>query len=45
MDAAYARLREHKVGQISTNPQTLPQWNPNAGGIKAYYFRDQTITA
>jgi MIP family channel proteins len=40
MDAAYARLREHKVGQISTNPQTLPQWNPNAGGIKAYYFRD-----
>jgi len=40
MDAAYARLREHKVGQISTNPQTLPRWNPNAGGIKAYYFRD-----
>jgi MIP family channel proteins len=40
MDAAYTRLREHKVGQISTNPQTLPQWNPNAGGIKAYYFRD-----
>ncbi len=40
MDAAYARLREHKVGQISTNPQTLPPWNPNAGGIKAYYFRD-----
>ena len=40
MDAAYARLREHKVGQISTNPQTLPQWNSNAGGIKAYYFRD-----
>lgn len=40
MDAAYARLREHKVGQISTNPQTLPQWNPDAGGIEAYYFRD-----
>ena len=40
MDAAYARIREYKVGQISTNPQTLPQWNPNAGGIKAYYFRD-----
>ena len=24
----------------STGPQTLPDWNPNAGGIKAFYFKD-----
>jgi catechol 2,3-dioxygenase-like lactoylglutathione lyase family enzyme len=40
MDAAYARLREHRVEHASTAPQRLPDWNPNAGGIKAFYFRD-----
>lgn len=40
MDAAYSRLREHKVRHASTGPQTLPSWNPNAGGIRAFYFRD-----
>jgi catechol 2,3-dioxygenase-like lactoylglutathione lyase family enzyme len=40
MDAAYARLREHKVQHASSGPQTLPDWNPNAGGIKAFYFKD-----
>ena len=40
MDKAYARLREHKVEHASTGPQTLPAWNRNAGGIKAFYFRD-----
>jgi catechol 2,3-dioxygenase-like lactoylglutathione lyase family enzyme len=40
MDAAYARLREHRVAHASTAPQRLPDWNPNAGGIKAFYFRD-----
>jgi catechol 2,3-dioxygenase-like lactoylglutathione lyase family enzyme len=40
MDAAYARLREHEVQHASTGPQTLPDWNPNAGGIKAFYFKD-----
>ena len=40
MDRAYARLRELKVEQASTGPQRLPDWNPNAGGIEAYYFRD-----
>jgi catechol 2,3-dioxygenase-like lactoylglutathione lyase family enzyme len=40
MDAAYARLREHNVQHASTGPQTLPDWNPNAGGIKAFYFKD-----
>jgi catechol 2,3-dioxygenase-like lactoylglutathione lyase family enzyme len=40
MDAAYQRLREHGVVHASTGPQRLPDWNPNAGGISAYYFRD-----
>jgi catechol 2,3-dioxygenase-like lactoylglutathione lyase family enzyme len=40
MDAAYRRLREFKVEHASTAPQTLPDWNPNAGGISAFYFRD-----
>jgi catechol 2,3-dioxygenase-like lactoylglutathione lyase family enzyme len=40
MDAAYKRLRAHKVQHASTGPQRLPDWNPNAGGIQAFYFRD-----
>ena len=40
MDAAYARLREHGVAHASTGPQRLPDWNPGAGGIQAFYFRD-----
>lgn len=40
MDKAYARLMEHKVAHVSTAPQTLPEWNMDAGGIKAFYFRD-----
>lgn len=40
MDAAYRRLREHHVQHASSGPQLLPQWNPNAGGIEAFYFRD-----
>jgi catechol 2,3-dioxygenase-like lactoylglutathione lyase family enzyme len=40
MDKAYARLLEHKVTHVSTAPQTLPEWNQDAGGIKAFYFRD-----
>lgn len=40
MDAAYAKLREHKVEHASSGPQTLPNWNPNAGGIRAFYFKD-----
>jgi catechol 2,3-dioxygenase-like lactoylglutathione lyase family enzyme len=40
IDRGYARLREHKVEQASTGPQRLPDWNANAGGIEAYYFRD-----
>lgn len=40
MDKAYARLLAHKVAHVSTAPQTLPEWNQDAGGIKAFYFRD-----
>lgn len=40
MDTAYARLRQNGVEHASTSPQRLPDWNPNAGGIKAFYFRD-----
>lgn len=40
MGKAYSRLREHKVEHASSGPQRLPDWNPNAGGIEAFYFRD-----
>jgi catechol 2,3-dioxygenase-like lactoylglutathione lyase family enzyme len=40
MGAASARLEARKVQQISTAPQTLPEWNESAAGIKAFYFRD-----
>jgi len=40
MDRAYQRLRQHKVRHASTGPQRLPDWNPNAGGIEAFYFKD-----
>lgn len=40
MEAAYARLRAAGVAHASTGPQRLPDWNPGAGGIKAFYFRD-----
>jgi len=40
MAAAYTRLRQFNVEHASTGPQTLPDWNPNAAGISAFYFRD-----
>jgi catechol 2,3-dioxygenase-like lactoylglutathione lyase family enzyme len=40
MDSAYATLRAHRVQHASSGPQRLPDWNPNAGGIKAFYFKD-----
>jgi catechol 2,3-dioxygenase-like lactoylglutathione lyase family enzyme len=40
MEKAYAWLRQHKVEHVSTGPQRLPDWNKNAGGIKAFYFKD-----
>jgi catechol 2,3-dioxygenase-like lactoylglutathione lyase family enzyme len=40
MDRAYVRLRAHNVRHASTGPQRLPDWNKNAGGIQAFYFKD-----
>ena len=40
MDEAYRQLRKHKVEHASSGPQRLPDWNKEAGGIKAFYFRD-----
>jgi catechol 2,3-dioxygenase-like lactoylglutathione lyase family enzyme len=40
MARAYARLKAHRVEAVSDGPQRLPDWNPKAGGIEAYYFRD-----
>jgi len=40
MDAAYTHLRAHRIEHASTGPQTLPVWNANAAGIRAFYFRD-----
>jgi catechol 2,3-dioxygenase-like lactoylglutathione lyase family enzyme len=40
MARAYARLRAHRVRHASSGPQRLPDWNPNAGGIEAFYFKD-----
>ena len=41
MDRAYQVLRQNKVEHASSGPQRLPDWNKNAGGIKAFYFKDQ----
>jgi catechol 2,3-dioxygenase-like lactoylglutathione lyase family enzyme len=40
MDKAYQRLRSFKVEFASSGPQLLPDWNKNAGGISAFYFKD-----
>src|SRR6266542_3496224 len=40
MDKAYTWLRQNKVEHASTGPQLLPEWNKNAAGIKAFYFKD-----
>jgi catechol 2,3-dioxygenase-like lactoylglutathione lyase family enzyme len=40
MEKAYARLCAHNVDHASPAPQRLPDWNPDAGGVEAFYFRD-----
>jgi catechol 2,3-dioxygenase-like lactoylglutathione lyase family enzyme len=40
MDRAYSWLRQHRVEHASPAPQRLPDWNVNAGGIRAFYFKD-----
>lgn len=40
MDKAYRVLRQNRVEHVSPYPQTLPAWNRDAAGIKAFYFKD-----
>jgi catechol 2,3-dioxygenase-like lactoylglutathione lyase family enzyme len=41
IDRAYAIVLRSGASPISIGgPQELPAWNPNAGGIRAVYFRD-----
>jgi len=40
MDKAYTWLHQNKVEYASSGPQRLPNWNRNASGIKAFYFKD-----
>ena len=40
IDSAYRQLRQHKVEHVSSSPQTLPAYLPNAAGVKAFYFHD-----
>lgn len=40
MDKAYAWLRKNNIRHASSGPQRLPDWNKNAGGIQAFYFKD-----
>jgi catechol 2,3-dioxygenase-like lactoylglutathione lyase family enzyme len=40
MEQAYAWLQRHRVEHVSPAPQRLPDWNPGAAGIRAFYFKD-----
>jgi catechol 2,3-dioxygenase-like lactoylglutathione lyase family enzyme/glycerol uptake facilitator-like aquaporin len=40
LDQAYLWLRRHGVEHVSPEPQRLPDWNPTAAGIRAFYFKD-----
>jgi catechol 2,3-dioxygenase-like lactoylglutathione lyase family enzyme len=40
MDKAYQQLRKYNIEHVSTAPQTIPQSNIAAAGVKAFYFHD-----
>jgi catechol 2,3-dioxygenase-like lactoylglutathione lyase family enzyme len=40
MPKAHAHILAHGARPLSVAPQRLPDWNPAAGGIKAFYFQD-----
>jgi len=40
MDRAYLVVSNHHVEAASVAPQRLPEWNRNAAGIRAFYFKD-----
>lgn len=39
MDKAYRTLQS-QIRPVSTEPQTLPEWNEDMAGIRAFYFQD-----
>jgi catechol 2,3-dioxygenase-like lactoylglutathione lyase family enzyme len=39
MDRAYKWIIDHGARPISESPQTIPEWNSAAAGIRAFYFR------
>lgn len=39
MEQAHAKLLKHGIQAISHSPQTIPDWNAAAAGVKAFYFR------
>lgn len=41
MDKAYAHVSKFPITGISSAPQTIPESNKGAAGIKAYKFKDQ----
>jgi hypothetical protein len=40
MNEGYGRVKAADIRFVSNVPQTLPEWNKEAGGISAFYFRD-----
>jgi catechol 2,3-dioxygenase-like lactoylglutathione lyase family enzyme len=40
MEKAYAWMRQNKVQQVSSGPQTLPAYIKGAADIQAFYFED-----
>jgi catechol 2,3-dioxygenase-like lactoylglutathione lyase family enzyme len=40
MDDAYRWVQQNHVEYVSSEPQHLPDWNENAAGIRAFYFKD-----
>ncbi len=40
MDQAYDHLRSFSIEAISSGPQTIPEDNPMAGGVRAFKFKD-----
>lgn len=40
MDKAFAHVSRFPIQAISSKPQTIPEWNKAAAGVKAFKFRD-----
>jgi catechol 2,3-dioxygenase-like lactoylglutathione lyase family enzyme len=40
MDKAFQIIKDNDLQYVSSSPQTLPNYLPNAAGISAFYFQD-----